>query len=102
MNDIRVFFFGDSICVGQYVAIHRGWVTRLRQHLSELGEQYGRRITVSNASANGRTTRDALDRMAYEVQSHSPTILIAQFGMNDCNYWKTDLGLPRQPKEFCS
>jgi acyl-CoA thioesterase I len=33
--------------------------------------------------------------MSYEMQNSSPNILIVQFGMNDCNYWQTDNGLPR-------
>jgi lysophospholipase L1-like esterase len=33
--------------------------------------------------------------MAYEVQSSGADILIVQFGMNDCNYWESDRGLPR-------
>ena len=52
-------------------------------------------IVVTNSSVNGRTTRQALETMAYEIQSHGPEIVIIQFGMNDCNYWKSDNGLPR-------
>ena len=33
--------------------------------------------------------------MPYEVQSHGVDILLVQFGMNDCNYWQSDHGLPR-------
>lgn len=36
--------------------------------------------------------------MPYEIQSHGYDILIIQFGMNDCNYWHTDGGLPRVSK----
>ena len=52
-------------------------------------------IVVTNSSVNGRTTRQALETISYEIQSHAPDIVIVQFGMNDCNYWKTDMGLPR-------
>jgi acyl-CoA thioesterase-1 len=98
---IRVFFFGDSICVGQHVSIHKGWVTKISASLSELAQKYQRDITVVNASANGRITRQALEQMPYEIQSHHPDLLIVQFGMNDCNYWQTDRGLPRvSPKAF--
>ena len=105
MNDekkpIRVFFFGDSICVGQYVSIHKGWVTRISASLSGLAQEYKREMMVVNASANGRITRQALEQMPYEIQSHHPDLLIVQFGMNDCNCWQTDRGLPRvSPKAF--
>jgi lysophospholipase L1-like esterase len=39
--------------------------------------------------------------MPYEVQSKNIDIMILQFGMNDCNYWKSDQGLPRvSPRSF--
>ncbi len=43
----------------------------------------------------------ALERMPFDIQSHKVDILIVTFGMNDCNYWLTDRGLPRvSPKAF--
>jgi lysophospholipase L1-like esterase len=52
-------------------------------------------VLVSNASVNGRTTRQALEDMPYSVQSPGVDVLLVQFGLNDCNYWATDRGLPR-------
>ena len=92
---IRVTFFGDSIFVGQGVSIYHGWVTRVAQSLDDYGREIGRDILVSNASVNGRITRQALEDMPYHVQSHGVDILVVQFGLNDCNYWATDKGLPR-------
>lgn len=100
---LRVTFFGDSICVGQGVSIYRGWVTRVAGRLEALGERFGREIVVSNASVNGNTTRQALERMPYEVQSPGVDVLIVQFGLNDCNHWQTDRGLPRvSPEGFAA
>lgn len=100
---LRVVFFGDSICVGQGVSIHSGWVTRISSRLAELSERIGREIVIINASVNGNTTRQALERMPYDVQSHSVDVLIVQFGMNDCNIWQTDHGNPRvSPKAFAA
>jgi lysophospholipase L1-like esterase len=100
---INVLFFGDSICVGQYVSIHKGWVTRTSALLAELGKKIGRTIIVTNSSANGRTTRQALEHMPYEVQSKDVDIMIVQFGMNDCNYWQSDRGIPRvSPRAFAA
>jgi len=89
----RLFFFGDSICFGQGVAIHKGWVPRISRLLGE------KEITVMNAAVNGNTTRLALERMPYEIQSHNPDALVVQFGMNDCNHWETDMGVPRVSKK---
>jgi acyl-CoA thioesterase I len=94
-STVKVTFFGDSIFVGQGVSIYRGWVTRIAQFLDEYGEATGQEFLVTNASVNGRTTRQALEDMPYSVQSHGVDILVVQFGLNDCNYWATDRGLPR-------
>jgi acyl-CoA thioesterase I len=96
---IRVTFFGDSICVGQGVSIYRGWVTRVAGRLDELADECGKEIIVTNSSVNGSTTRQALERMPYDVQSNGVDILIVQFGLNDCNYWQSDAGLPRVSPE---
>lgn len=102
MQSIKVFFFGDSICFGQGISLHRGWVPRISARLEEIQNEKIE-IMVINSSANGSTTRQALERMPYEVQSHHPDLVIVQFGMNDCNYWKTDRGLPRVcPKAFAA
>lgn len=94
-SPIRITFFGDSTCVGQGVSIYRGWVTRIAQDLDELGQQLGRDILVANASVNGRTSRQALEDMPYHVQGAGVDIIVLQFGLNDCNYWATDKGVPR-------
>ena len=92
---IRVTFFGDSIFVGQGISIYQGWVTQIARYLDEYGEKIGRQFLVTNASVNGRTTRQALEDMPYSIQSDGVDILVVQFGLNDCNYWVTDRGLPR-------
>ncbi len=98
-NIINVMFFGDSICTGQHIAIHEGWVTRTSAKLEQLGKQHSTEIIVTNTSVNGRTTRQALESIQYEVQSQHPDVIIIQFGMNDCNYWDTDKGLPRVSRQ---
>lgn len=97
----RLMFFGDSICVGQGVSIHKGWVAQLAAHVAEAVASRGRDVLVINSSINGNTTRQALERMPYDVQSQRVDCLIVQFGLNDCNYWHSDNGVPRvSPKAF--
>jgi len=56
---------------------------------------------VISASVNGNTTRMALERLPLDVQRYGVTILVVTVGMNDCNYWLTDDGLPRvQPDAY--
>lgn len=95
LDPFRIFFFGDSICFGQGVSLHKGWVAKISSELSLLGIHYKRDVVVVNSSVSGNTTRQALERMPYDVQSQNPDALIIQFGMNDCNYWETDKGIPR-------
>ena len=92
---VKVTFFGDSTCVGQGVSINQGWVTKIAKHLDDYGQRIQREILVSNSSINGRTTRQALEDMPYHVQSQGAEVLVVQFGLNDCNHWVTDRGLPR-------
>jgi lysophospholipase L1-like esterase len=97
----RIVFFGDSVCVGQGISIHRGWVTRIASRIEDWSRETGHELVVVNASINGNTTRQALERMPYDVQSHGAGILLVQFGMNDCNYWLSDRGVPRvSPNAF--
>lgn len=98
-SPIRLTFFGDSICVGQGISIHKGWVARISAMLEALGHESGHELLIENASVSGNTTRQALERMAYQVQSHGVDMLLIQFGMNDCNHWESDKGLPRVSKE---
>jgi lysophospholipase L1-like esterase len=56
-----------------------------------------------NQSVNGNTTRMALERIAYDLQVHEPDVVVVQFGMNDCNVWASDRGLPRVSGDaFCA
>lgn len=41
----------------------------------------------------------ALERMPFDVQSQDVDILVVTFGMNDCNFWVTDKGVPRVSQE---
>ena len=90
---VKIFFFGDSICFGQGVSPNRVWVNRIAEDLMTGFPSVD--IVVQNPSVNGNTTRMALERIAYDVQSHQPDVLIIQFGMNDCNVWQTDHGHTR-------
>ncbi len=93
-DDLRIFFFGDSVCFGQGISIHKTWVCRLSAALTE---RFGgeRNVITQNPSVNGNTSRMALERMPFDVQSHRPHVLLVQFGLNDCNVWQTDNGHPR-------
>lgn len=93
----NVYFFGDSIAFGQGVTICDTWVCKTAEYLKRMDDS----IVVNNLSVNGNTTRMALERMAHDIQGKNIEILIVEFGMNDCNYWQTDCGVPRvSPDSF--
>lgn len=92
---MRFYFFGDSICFGQFVSPHRIWVNQVAARL----ESRHPGLVLQNPSVNGRTTRQALEDMPYQVQSHCPDVVYVQFGMNDCNHWVTDNGTTRVSME---
>jgi len=90
VKDIKsMFFFGDSICVGYGFSSHKTWVGMISNYLSK------NNIVVQNLSINGDTTRMALLRMPHDVQEREVDVLYVQFGLNDCNCWQTDYGVPR-------
>jgi acyl-CoA thioesterase I len=97
----NIYFFGDSTCFGQHVSPHETWVHMCSAELSKLAQSSGSQVVCQNPSINGNTTRQALERMPYDIQSHHPEILVIQLGMNDCNCWATDQGNARvSPKAF--
>ena len=100
---LKVYFFGDSICFGQLVSPHKTWINLISVDLEKIGIDTNYDIIINNPSINGCTTRQALERMPYDIQSHCPEILLVQFGMNDCNYWESDHGNPRvSPDAFAA
>jgi len=92
---ITVVFFGDSITEGQYVAAPGRWVDIVsgRLLLRYLDHPLNLQLLVRGVS--GETTRQALERFPRDVQAHAPDVVTVQFGLNDCNCWLTDHGLPR-------
>lgn len=95
---MKFYIFGDSICFGQLVSSHKSWVNSLAMQLEKVANPK-KNYLIQNASINGNTTRQALERIHYDLTSHQPKIVFIQFGMNDCNYWETDYGLPRVSKD---
>lgn len=93
---MNIIFFGDSICFGEKVSPHRTWVNKLSRDISR---EFGPDHLTINSSVNGDTTRLALERIPSDVQDYGVKVLILQFGMNDCNYWQTDEGVPRVSSE---
>ncbi len=93
---INIIIFSDSVGTGQYVSLCDSWASLISKSSSK---DFAENIVVTNASGNGRTTRQALEVMQYEVLSKSPDILLIQFGLNDSNIWDDANGMPRVSEE---
>jgi lysophospholipase L1-like esterase len=84
---------GDSITFGQYIDPSLRWTAivegELRRWLPGID------VRTHNRGISGETTRQGLERFPRDVQEAAPDLMTLQFGLNDCNCWETDKGLPR-------
>ncbi|MBA3842867.1 MAG: SGNH/GDSL hydrolase family protein [Actinobacteria bacterium] len=85
---------GDSITFGQYLDATSRWTSLVEE---QLRSQFTEAIEVRsfNRGISGETTRMGLERFPRDVQEIFPDVMTLQFGLNDCNCWQTDGGLPR-------
>lgn len=90
--ELRCVFFGDSITAGQYVDPTLHWTALIAERMARAGLD---EVVYSIGAVSGETTRMGLERFPAQVQSFRPHVLTIQFGLNDCNRWQTDDGLPR-------
>ena len=56
-------FFGDSIFVGQYISIEKTFVNKTANFFSTTNNS----LIFHNRSVNGCTTRQALERMDFDI-----------------------------------
>jgi acyl-CoA thioesterase-1 len=92
---LTLVYMGDSITEGQYVNAELRWTDVISDRLQRKFLQSPVNLMLLNQGASGETTRQGLERYARSVQVHQPEIMTLQFGLNDCNCWVTDRGLPR-------
>ncbi len=89
----KLYIFGDSIAFGQHISIHKTWAAMLSKYLED-------KFICQNPSINRNTTKDALNRIAFDIEQHMPEVVYIQFGLNDANFWVTDKGMPRVSKSL--
>lgn len=92
---INVVYVGDSITYGQYVDPKLRWTSLITDRLNQTYLDTPVHIFSVNRSNPGDTSRMALERFPADVQRANPDVVFIDFGMNDCNCWSTDHGLPR-------
>jgi acyl-CoA thioesterase-1 len=92
---VTIVFMGDSITFGQYVDPELRWTSLIGDALLRDYLATPVNLQLLNRGISGETTRQGLERFPADVQHHRPEIMTLQFGLNDCNCWVTDAGLPR-------
>ena len=92
---LTVVYMGDSITEGQYVQPELRWTDIVSSSLNRKFLPSPINLMLLNQGVSGETTRQGLERFARSVQAHQPEVIILQFGLNDCNCWVSDRGLPR-------
>src|SRR4051794_36167996 len=92
---VTIVFMGDSITFGQYVDHELRWTSLVGNELIADHLSTPINFHILNRGVSGETTRQGLERFPADVQQHRPDIMTLQFGLNDCNCWVTDAGLPR-------
>ncbi len=88
---------GDSITEGQYIHHSLRWTERVSCRIRSLVSMDidTDSLHFFNRGISGETTRQGLERFPRDVQVLGPDVMTLQFGLNDCNCWDSDLGLPR-------
>ncbi len=103
MKQMNLVHMGDSITFGQYVDASLRWTTLIQNKISKHFDENNLKVTSFNRGISGETTRMGLLRYPQDVQQLNPTLMTLQFGLNDCNCWETDGGLPRvSPRSYKS
>jgi len=82
----RAVMFGDSITFGSQVdpgfdhdiVFHRQWHDALAKRIP------GLRLTVENRGVPGNKIADALARVDRDVLALAPSLVVVEFGINDC------------------
>lgn len=92
---VTIVYMGDSITAGQYVDPTLRWTSLTSDTIVARYLATSVNFYILNCGISGETTRQGLERFPADVQQHRPDIMTLQFGLNDCNCWVTDAGLPR-------
>lgn len=97
IEPITIVFMGDSITEGQYVHHSQRWTERVTREIRTFASDLidADQLHFFNRGISGETTRQGLERFPRDVQVLQPNVMTLQFGLNDCNCWDTDRGLPR-------
>ena len=75
----KILVLGDSLGASYGVPVTQGWVTLLQQRLAQRGYPH----KVVNASVSGDTTAGGRARLAPDLRTYDPKIVLIELGGND-------------------
>jgi lysophospholipase L1-like esterase len=81
-----IVMFGDSTTATRRGAVKKVYAERVQDSLQGIGSM----LSVHNAGVPSNTTTDARDRLATDVLTYKPRVVVIQFGINDAavDVWK--------------
>ena len=92
---VVIVFMGDSITAGQFIDPSLRWTSLISDAIVRKYLPTTVNFHMLNRGVSGETTRQGLERFPTDLQQYRPDIVTVQFGLNDCNCWVSDGGLPR-------
>lgn len=78
-SERTLLVMGDSLSAAYGLSAQEGWVALLADRL----QQQARGWCVVNASISGETTAGGANRIAHDLETHRPDLVIIELGAND-------------------
>ncbi len=72
----KILVWGDSLSAAYGIPKEKGWVNLMRKEL-------GDKVTITNGSISGETTRGGLTRLPKALKNIKPDLVILELGAND-------------------
>jgi len=90
---LNIIIFGDSIVSCSQLIKNKRWSYILKKKFEKKVNNISTKFKI--CSFNGATTKEAVNKIKFVLDTRKIDILILMFGINDSVYWISGLGKPR-------
>ena len=90
---LNIIIFGDSIVSCSQLIKNKRWSYILKKKYKKKVNNISTKFKI--CSFNGATTKEAVNKIKFVLDTRKIDILILMFGINDSVYWMSGLGKPR-------
>ena len=90
---LNIIIFGDSIVSCSQLIKNKRWSYILKKKFKKKVNNISTKFKI--CSFNGATTKEAVNKIKFVLDTRKIDILILMFGINDSVYWMSGLGKPR-------